>query len=1179
MLEVEAFNPLNRDVDVHQSYLLEASAGTGKTFSIENVVVRLLIDSDEPPSLDQIAVVTFTRAATRELATRIRQRIQQSIDQLGDGDSPPDYLLSVIEKGERSIRSASQRLERALACYDDAQIFTIHGFCTRLLSEYGFEAEVPARGDSELSVLRMLQVVRDTLRTDVVSERYSPVQLKILLGKYLNDDNALSHAVLRVIKKNIPIESGHPWSVSKTLFWQALLDIKGQYGDPSTEDIIRDFLALTPMYKGICDRQGNIKPDLEQSIRELAALFEAESLSDTTFDMIIASKLVACNALTESNRKARAKEPAAGAIALPGFFESIQRQLGPIIGEASSDIALLARLSSDCRKRLIALKQKEELMGPDDILEEMSDAVNRKSFRDALSGRYRCAIVDEFQDTDPLQWHIFRSLFVEERVPVYLVGDPKQSIYAFRNADIYTYLNAANVLGQDHHRTLDTNYRSQEPLIKALNLLFSAADSSGFIDLPRTDSSLPFHPVRAGGYVKEVAFTDGGAAIRFIVGEGKKGRGAAWPTPALEEEQFLSTIAVAIQQMHRDDHLPLSGFAVLVRDRFQGDRVVNFLRGRSIATAFKRTLALTETSAIHAVRYALMATLSPTDLSMAKIALGTRLLGWTESHLAGIGDDEHSTAAAGIVAMFQQLHQTLGDEGCSGWYQALLQTRWGLAEHEVPDERLCCEVGGLQYLDEVTQVAERLVDYQSRTGASGDRLLQAFAEMTEWTQNEDDRIKVRSETGQEAVTVMTLHASKGLEFDVVFPLGLASRSPKGDGLVRLRGANGDHLARRQSVDCPRTVAYHDEMDAEKMRQLYVAMTRAKLRLMLPVAFEESAKGPPDAGTASPMELFMARILAPAEDRYESIPALQSEQLTAWVSENGSCTSIDVMGDQPHANADFSTNEKESHSENLKPPPNVDVPGRRRYVVSFSALARKLVSLKQVVEHPEDEDFTVHHLPAGSETGNLVHGIFESIKWPQVNELQHPDGLWSAIAATPWGVIIEEQWHSWKDVLLQLFFDTFTAQLDGYDPFGDSFTLAQVGGERTVREMEFLHPWKHPVAGMEMDGGFLKGFIDLIFEHNGRYYIVDWKTNRLGIDSDAYSKERLNEAMEAHHYTLQAKVYTRALRRYLSVIDQRPFEEVFGGAYYLFLRGLGDGQGIAYISPERALEPLHELEKG
>ncbi|MBS0615205.1 MAG: UvrD-helicase domain-containing protein [Verrucomicrobia bacterium] len=889
------FDILDPATSILGKRFLEASAGTGKTFAIEHLFVRLLLETNV--ELSEILVVTFTRAATRELKMRIRAALE---------------------------KRSEKKIQKALLQFDEAQIFTIHGFCQRILSEMAFEAgagfelsQWTPEEEKEAFDLFLEQIF--------ASGKYSTSQMESLLRSARQDLDALRQTTL----KSEPLEL-RDFNATLKVFNAALQNI-------SPFSVAEAFAQAAKNYKRIID------PDYEEQARLIDVIVQKKEATSAELDSLLRFRQSFLKHTTASNCKVKGV-PIAG-------LEQLHDTLFPLIDEASYYRKLQRRLASD----FDTYRREKEVISPDDLLLRVQEALKTPSFLAQVQKRYRAVIIDEFQDTDPIQWEIFDTLFSQAPLEAfYLVGDPKQSIYAFRKADVYTFLEAGKKMGAQAHAFLDTNYRSEQGLVASLNDLFAGKE---WMSLPKWNQTLSIPASKAA--------KEGDGHLQFLIG--------------YEENEYFSFVVHEITRLQR----PLEHIAILVKDRFQARRVQQFLNKWNIPSSQQRKEELTM---IPLLRDFLEATLSPHDLNAVKKALlGPFADGLTRESFFTLHKDLLTIGFAAFYAPFLGKDETL----------------------DVIAEKLGKQPDSAQLLP--------MLDLFSKMG-----------------------LEERLSSQCSGVQILTIHASKGLEFDTVFALGLAA----------------SNAARQEDSE---------EIEAEKMRQLYVAMTRAKSRLYVPL--------PLSCDGDSPIEQFWKKT-SPDINRYSHVHLAKMEfNLSPWPA---------------RAETKFEL-----------PRSQISAPS---YLFSFSALSQKKPSSKEIPENI---------LPAGPETGVIMHKIFEQIFTRPVHDLVRAE-----IGGTPL--------EPWEKEIVTLVEKTLALP-----------ELLGLEKAPRITEMEFLFPHM---------GGVMKGFIDLCFEREGKYYIVDWKTNWLA----DYSTPSLEAEMENGDYFFQASIYANAMERYL--------KQKIGGALYVFVRG-------------------------
>ncbi len=889
---MQRFDILDPATPILGKRFLEASAGTGKTFAIEHLFVRLLLETDV--QLPEILVVTFTRAATRELKMRIRAALEKRTE---------------------------KKVQKGLLLFDEAQIFTIHGFCQKILSELAFEAG--AGFDLAQWTPEEEKEAFDLFLEHIFSSgRYSASQIETLVRSARSDLDLLRTQVLKT--PPVPsldfMESFAKWN-------EALKKI-------SPFSVLSDFSLASKNYRRITD------PDFENQAKMLDAMVQKQHALEKEWDLLLRCKPFFLQYTAADNRKVKSTPLLR--------LEELHDVLFPLWDESAHYKKLQRRLSADFEE----YRRSKEVISPDDLLLRVQEALKTPSFLVQVQKRYRAVVIDEFQDTDPVQWEIFDTLFSLANLEAfYLVGDPKQSIYAFRKADVYTFLEAGKTMGPAAHAFLDTNYRSEQGLVSALNDLFAGKE---WMDLPKWNTTLSIPPSRAA--------KEGEGHLLFLIGE--------------EENAYLSFAVHEITKLQ----LPLEHIAILVKDRFQARRVQQFLATWNIPSSQQRKEAL---AMIPSMRDFLAAVLDPLDINAVKKAL----LGPLSEGLAR--------------ESFFEMHKTLLALGFAAFYAPFLGRDETL---DAIAEKLSLQPDSAQLLP--------MLDLFSKIG-----------------------LEERLPSASHGVQILTIHASKGLEFDTVFALGLAAPSHDEDS---------------------------EEIEAEKMRQLYVGMTRAKTRLYVPLPLSSEGK--------SPIEKFWAKT-SPDLSRFPHIVLAETPlHLQPWPAREEKKLELPLLHNTPS------------------------------FLFSFSALSQKTLSPKQIPENI---------LPAGAETGVIIHKIFERAFSMPLRPLVRQE-----IA----GTLLEP----WENEIISLVEKTLALpELQGLDKAAK------------ISEVEFLFPHM---------GGVMKGFIDLCFEREGKYYIVDWKTNWL---SD-YSFPSLEAEMNNGDYFLQASIYTDAMERYL--------KEKIGGALYVFVRG-------------------------
>ncbi len=1108
---MKTFDVLDVKTDVFGRHFLEASAGTGKTFAIEHLIVRLLLESSLDMQLDQILIVTFTKAAAFELKTRVYTNLARIVSSLKKKEALFDYLQPYLADPDAAIN----RLQEALSLFDLAPIFTIHSFCFRLLSEFAYEADsnltLSAATDLEVEQAA-LQVLQDFLFFPTDNSLICTQQLFLLRKKYKS-----VLALASAIAERAPEKKARPFSSLHRLY-KAVIE-KLPY-EIEAELFLSDYEQMVQRCKKKHQEAGLAQAQI------LARVLSDQDSSEPAFQTLIEWG-ESFFLLLNDKKIGPGKAPVL--LNYPDLFGLLDDLLRPVLQEASDPDNIFALLAGVLHPQVQDLLLRQDKISFDQILCKAMEAASRTVLQESLQKKYRAVIIDEFQDTDPVQWNIFKTLFLHQNLTAfYLVGDPKQSIYRFRQADVYTYLKAGLQLGQDAAYSLNTNFRSAPELIKALNILFSKDFAGDWLQLPALGSALSYLPVNSGS--KQVAIEDGKKSVHFFITEDAR-RGKRWPGMRVEVEALFPFIAREVLYLVKEKGFYWKQFAVLVKDRYQAMRMQQFLRKFNIPSATRSRENVLESRVFDVLKDIIAAVL---DFTKIKTALAGPYIGYSSQDIL---DFEQNMQP--VWEKFAQLKSIL-EGGLPAFFKTFLEMSW--QGDQTTYERMAADESAL-YADTM-QLMEIMLE-RSRQVPYRDALLL----MEEIRKMDSSKILKSGNMASDAVNIMTMHMSKGLEFDVVFALGLANRHEDKE---------------------------RDEIEAEKLRQLYVALTRAKKRVYIPVVFDLAKAG---FKPSAPIELFLQFAFAKMPDRQTFL-----ERLDAF----GEIFSYSEAGQELPAVYEQTLQKME-----LKKPPLIKLPEVAGQIYSFSNLAHSLAllpisPLHQVgVKAPERSDCksssinqykldlqsdpcgSFHArlgvkelwetalerekviiepgaLPPGPETGVILHSIFE-----RAIQLPNKENLQSHVAA----LLAFTHLEGFEEQVFQIVQNTFNSPLcDGQK----SFLLSDLDPAETITEMEFLFPHKEHCY---------KGFIDLIFAHAGKYYLLDWKTNYL----PSYEPDFLEKAMREHDYHLQAAIYSEAFFRYLKIMEDGDCEQKFGGVFYLFVRGMtpkSPGCGILHLAHPR-----------
>lgn len=1116
---------------------IEASAGTGKTYTIENLFIHLLL-SDETAAIENLLVVTFTEKATGELRTRLREKIQALLS-ANQSDSGSEYYWEIGPK-ERA------RLERALFSFDSAAIHTIHGFCQRVLKEFAFhngQLLEQNQIDGNAAFARTFRhMLRDTFSVD---EAYAPLLQSFLCNDTLENLESVLNEAMRLGGEIVPA-----WDL------QAIAGAIANLGKACEPK------ALVADCKGA-------KRTLRNVERVFNALAEFENSKDiTAFTLVIEGlekDLTIPKKACDSTR---------------AFLEQIENWGSIAPGPRSRLVQLML---PSIRKRLDEEKRRQGAYDYQDMIERVHASLageHGEALAQGLRRQYRAAIVDEFQDTDRRQWEIFRTVFYNGGANgLYVVGDPKQAIYGFRGADVQTYNAAAGKLaGTDGLLRLDANYRSTQPLIDAYNLLLedtrepNAGDNpneffSGFNRYPQKvacgkpklhcvdGKGNPVHPVRLLQIESAETQLVKLGPLREALGRRIAAAIAQLLTPAGAVHLIDGEGKPA-----ENNRIHAGDMYVLTETTKQGVEMAGYLRDAGVPYAFYKQDGLFQTAEAADVSDVLAAIENPGDTALRLKAWATPFFAVAWKDLPG-----YSSATPGHPfydrllmwkAMadredFGRLFTSLIDD--SGVVQRALFSNG--SERESTNYRHLCEI----LLEAATQSRGTLRDIR--------RKLDNYISGDAKPESEDGNVQ-RIESERAAVQIMTLHKSKGLQAGAVFLFALAAANNKSKVKV-FHDAAGRRCLWIGSSASPYAKAILDEEIEERQRLIYVGVTRA-----------EGILGLPYVGAASAGKLKAAGYGA-LNNRISVLAA--ENRLTgafAWDTFQSAPTVPSASG-----KAAKPIDWKPSPVPPAPPDPNFDQLRREHAawrVTSYSQIKRQdsghaFFDDEEKAESPVGPSAVTPgpgELRGGIDTGIYLHALLENVD-PQ--SLRGKTlAQWSADPQVLAMVTANMRRHriaaDFLDHSLRLVYRTMTHPLVGTKPFPGVAALP------LRRELEFVYPIPetfHPPLGsvppategaapFAVGRGYLRGFIDALFEHNGKIYVTDWKSDLL----PAYDDAAMNNRVE-NMYRIQLAVYTLAAVKMLHLHSPAEYDERFGGVLYVFLRGLNDTvpqEGVYFRRP-------------
>ncbi|MDN3504540.1 MAG: UvrD-helicase domain-containing protein [Rhabdochlamydiaceae bacterium] len=1101
---MKTFNILSRNTQIPRHLFLEASAGTGKTFAIENLIIRQILDGVD---CEEILVVTFTKAATRELKNRIANALNNAYDIIRTRKKGViDYLDSLRVE---DVKPALRKVRSALCQIEVMQILTLHGFCFRSLQRNAFEARQSFLDNEDESVVKEIKhLILDQFRT-ISEDKLHPIQFRILLKHHRNDFKALLDSIQRLIEFDIEVEEVNSFLESYAQFSDKLKVL-------DRDSLAHDLELSFSCYNKIKSRDGSLHIQFQSQYELILEVMTSGEISKEEFARLLGDKTFFLELMTNHNLKKSVKE--FPKLLNRGAIEYIKEDLVPIVVRAKSANRILLYLVSQFHPSIIEHIQGHKGAFPDALLHQMDKALNESAFMKQMSDQYKVVIVDEFQDTDPVQWSILKKICLIDHpnlALLALIGDPKQSIYSFRNADLFTYMEARRHLDDDAHYILGTNYRSESKLMEALNLFFSSQ-----LTFEESGESLSYIPVLAA---KENSTWDQKHFQLFIAQE-DKGRSKSWPTIEVEEKLLFPHIAQNIVDLNLKGHL-FSDMAILIKDRFQGARLQSYLEKWSIPSISIRKSALAKCEMYHFILLFLKALESPYNESTLARFISHRFIGAT--HLL----DRWQCHVVRLKKIFLE-------KGISAVFDKLFEIEEGALIKNVMNGKKLDHYGDL-----MTLVAFLLKQYR-KLGSTLTEMILSLENLRLLNPDQYHEAKREVIQGFDAVNVMTTYMSKGLEFDFVFALGVSSRNNISDSIVSIKKQEGGILLKESNLSDNDVFEKQLGLDEEKLRQLYVALTRPKIALFLYTSLDTS-RSKADVRTYSPLELFFhKRALNQNSYRNISSTSIQLDQIQPFLDELTQQVSF-----QYHLLSEsIQIKELKSNSVNILPQRNLfQVNYERLRFISFSQLTTN-DPVHSIARSGEEEN----RLPAGPQVGTIIHDIFDRV-FDQGLYAPYNDGKIAKLINEMCEVSPLEGFEHQIETMIQQVF---------HIPLMPNFALFDLEPTDVWQEIEFSYQVDHT--------SLMKGFADLIFRVEGKIYLLDWKSNNLGNNEECYGEENCKKAMEDHQYFLQAAIYSEALKKMIKLHTSEPFETIFGGAFYIFLRGLEFNRGIYHFMPDLSL---------
>ena len=1208
MVETIPLNPIT--LPLNQISLIEASAGTGKTYTIGSLYLRLLLKAGEnnfsrPLNVEEILVVTFTEMATEELKKKIRERITDAIDKLTAFAETKDkssfkndeFLTALCH--DLDIFEAIHRLKLAEQNMDLAAIYTIHGFCRRMLMQYAFHSGIHfnlelIKDQSDLLVRFANEFWREHfypldfesanfIATELVSPANVLSLLKADLGKDLQVEIENKQALSVPIQIFLPQYLGGYQKALNELkaFWLESADeISAIITNELEKDYPKDQLKSLNRKKYQVKRLG----DWINKINQWSNNPRDYQINTTLKDYFLQSSIEKnCEESTDKNKDKKTATPFYSPI-----FAELEKRVNALMTPDLLSKLTLYHYRQGLQQKLLDYKLNHQEKSFDDLLRLLCEALQGSQgdeLAEMIRFQYPFAMIDEFQDTDSQQYAIFSKIYrdnPEKNTGFIMIGDPKQAIYRFRGADIFTYLKASDEAQSRFELT--KNYRSEKNLVDGVNALFDFPQSPfiyqniNFTAVDSRDDHLRFY---LNGKAEP--------AYRFYLTESDKvNKTEMAKICAISIQHWLKSAAENQAVFQNEDvckTLQPANIAVLVKNRYEADDVIQELQKLGIASVYlsDQSSVFDSHVAVELLRI-LKACLNVAERPILN-AIATALFGLNAADIHQIQQNEADWQR--WTDSFAQYQQTWQRQGILAMLHQILLEQ-GISE------RLLSQATGERDLTDFLHLAE-ILQQAATLHESEAALLSWFEKQIQGEGRQEAQIRLESE--RQLVKIVSIHKSKGLEYDLVWLpfLAVPSKIPTaGDMNIYYSKERDETLWDMENRNLN---ALYEETFAEELRLLYVALTRAKYQMAfaLPAQFDKkwnalhyvlsqgeigkeialSATKDTETLLQTFKEKMQDNVEICTKPNLEAFPALsintkndelKAAEFTGNIEQDWRITSFTSI-EQGHRRQNYFTESAGKKHVVFDDAKDYDSP-------NSIEISRALLN---------ENESNILDLPRGKQVGIVLHRHFENCYFSDLANTEEIDKLRQSLQLDE---TFTEPLQNW---LQQISHTPLSNEIE--------IALADLANKDCIKEMPFYlairehfdvdafnralkahHHLPSEPLQFEQIQGMVRGSIDLVFRHNGKYYLVDYKSNFLGSTLADYNQEALKKKMLHSHYDWQYLIYTLALHRYLqSVVPHYDYARDFGGVFYLFLRGMnGEPQsGVFYDRP--SVELITELD--
>ncbi|MDP8175979.1 exodeoxyribonuclease V subunit beta [Pasteurella skyensis] len=1164
--------------------LIEASAGTGKTYTMVNLYLRLLLGVGcKPLTVEQILVVTFTRAATQELRDRIRVRVAeisryfQQYNEMGECEAltKDTFLFQLYQNVEPHLASALLRLRIAEQEIDVASIFTIDSFCQKILTNFAFDSgmrfDIELQAD-ETELLKRLS--EDTWRE--LFYHSTEAEAEFILTHLHSPQSVLKHSRSQLNDELPELSKEQKVLLSSDLnaillrYKTFLKEVK-QYWQATNEEVSK--LIYSDLEKG---NKKSLNGRSYQ-VRWIEAWFaELNQWANSTRNDIPNCFERFCQFYI-SEKTAKGKTPLQNIIFSKNeqYLTAYQQEFEPLIKQQKTILEL--KFLFALRQKLVTYKNTHKERNFSDFTNELNNALqSEKGQKLATQIRqlYPFAMIDEFQDTNLAQYQVFNAIFMNKNIEnqgFIMIGDPKQSIYKFRGADIFTYLKAANQA--DEQTTLNKNWRSLPNVVEETNRLFNFNNNLS----PFVYTDIQFKPVEFDH--KKVAL-QGQSSIRYLLEDNYKLDECA-KLCAKEIQQQLKMAEEETLFLQKDQQmLPLQSqdIAVLVRSFSQAERIKLALKELNIQSVYlSEKNSVYQTQEAKHLLFLLRACLHPNNQQAILASLGTDLWLLSASELVQLKNDEKEWDQ--WLEKFTDYKKIWVKQGILPMLHHIFMYEKLIARLRTTDNA-DRKITNLLHLAELLQNAMATLENE----AALVRWYEMQLESADYNQEEQ---VLRLESEQKLVKIVTFHGSKGLQYPIVWLpfLGELSNGEKGAVLYRDQYNQLKWSLGHSSDEVKK--AMNKESFAEELRLLYVAITRAEYQVnfILPQQFKgkgwnamaylltegEIGENTTDINLIATDKLLEKKLLAkPSEQvlassdwspKQREYLNLEAKSFNRKITYDGRLTSFTAL----HNYSQWKQEQQNEQNETWQ-----DYDYQTVFINSF--------------ENENIADYSPFKFPHSTKVGNVLHKFFEYCDFTQPIDLKSIQHLceqlnlgeeWIAPTAQWFETVLATPITQCGNRLNNIPSTQRLNELPFYLRLENTYALSELN--KLIKKYAKLHHL--PDLSLPQLNGFVRGFIDCVAKIEDKFYIFDYKSNFLGHFIEDYSSLNLEKAMGQYRYDLQYLLYTLAIHRYLKLrLPNYDYEKDFGGVAYLFLRGMnGNAQsGVFFDKPSKVM--IEEMDK-